>query len=111
MTELLALRHRPQTFDDVVGQRAVSVVLKAMVAKNQVPHALLLTGPRGSGKTSTARILAAALNCEAESRPCAQCPSCKAVQNGTSLAVLEIDAASNGLVQDVRALREQVLAI
>lgn len=105
----LALAYRPRTFDDLVGQRAVQVILRQMVAVNKVPHALLFDGSRGTGKTTTARILAAALNCQQDNKPCGQCPSCIATFDGSSLDVLEIDAASNGHVDDVRALRQQLL--
>lgn len=107
--ETLALKHRPRTFNDLVGQRAAQVILRQMVLKNQVPTALLFDGSRGTGKTSTARILAAALNCETPPGPCTHCPSCKAVYTGSSLDVVEIDAASNGLVDDIRQLRQQVM--
>lgn len=114
MPEMLALRYRPRTFADVVGQKAVHVVLSQMVKKDAVPHALLFEGGSGLGKTSTGRILAAALNCEAEDRPCTHCVSCKAVFAGNSPAVLEIDAASHGRVDDIRGtdtsmgLRERI---
>ncbi len=121
--ESLAVRYRPATFDDLVGQRAVNVVLRAMVQAGKIPTALLFKGCRGTGKTTTARILAAALNCEASGEaggaaggeagvgavPCTQCVSCKAVAAGTSVDLIEIDAASHGLVDDIRALRQQVL--
>jgi DNA polymerase III subunit gamma/tau len=103
----LARKHRPRTFDQVAGQRQVSLVLQAMVRNGTVPPALLFHGTRGSGKTSTARILGAALNCGEYG--CGQCESCRAVAAGTSLDVHEIDAASNGLVADVRRLKELVL--
>lgn len=109
MTETLALRYRPHTFDDLVGQPAVQVILKRMVVTGRIPSALLFTGCRGTGKTTTARILAAALNCTAEDRPCGNCVSCKEIADGTSMDVLEIDAASNGLVDDIRQLRQTVL--
>lgn len=111
MTDTLALVYRPRVFADVIGQRSVSVILTRMVERNKVPTALLFTGSRGCGKTSTARILAAALNCTMteSSDPCGECVSCKSVYDGTSLDVLEIDAASNGLVADIRQLREHIL--
>ncbi len=105
----LALKYRPRTFADLVGQPQVQVVLQQMVKLGRVPDALLLDGTRGSGKTSTARILAAALNCHEPEKPCGQCASCKATFDGSSLDVIEIDAASNGLVEDIRALRQQVM--
>jgi DNA polymerase-3 subunit gamma/tau len=107
--ETLALSHRPATFEDLIGQNAVTVVLRQMVARQQVPTALLFKGSRGTGKTSTARILAAALNCETPPGPCGHCVSCKSVYTGTSLDLIEVDAASNGLVENIRDLRQQVL--
>lgn len=109
MKEPLALRYRPKTFDDLVGQVSVQVILREMVKRDAVPSALLFDGVRGSGKTTSARILAASLNCDAEVVPCGTCPSCKSIFDGSSLDVQEIDAASNGLVSDIRALVEQVL--
>ncbi len=107
--EALATKYRPATFDDLVGQRAVHVPLRRMVEAGKVPGALLFAGCRGTGKTTTARILAAALNCDTPPVPCAACPACKAIATGSSLDLVEIDAASNGHVDDIRALRQQVL--
>ncbi len=105
-----ALEFRPRTFADVVGQGHVKAVLKAMVSQHRVPPALLFGGSRGTGKTTTARIFAAALNCESpvDGDSCAACVPCKAVAAGNSMAVLEIDAASNGLVDDIRKIKEMV---
>jgi DNA polymerase-3 subunit gamma/tau len=105
----LALAYRPRSFDDLVGQPAVQVLLRQMIKVGQVPTALLFEGSRGTGKTTTARILAAALNCADTTKPCGTCTSCKAVFDGSSMDVIEIDAASNGLVDDVRQLRQQLL--
>ena len=106
----LALEFRPRTFADVVGQGHVKAVLKAMVVQHRVPPALLFGGSRGTGKTTTARIFAAALNCESPNAgdSCAECVSCKEVAAGISVPVLEIDAASNGLVDDIRKIKEMV---
>jgi DNA polymerase III subunit gamma/tau len=109
MTDTLALTWRPRTFTDLVGQPAVQIILQQMVKVGRVPTALMFDGCRGTGKTTTARILAAALNCETDTKPCGTCPSCKATFDGSSLDVIEIDAASNGLVDDIRALRQQVM--
>lgn len=113
MPESLARKYRPARFSDVVGQTHVAAILYAMAYRHQVPEAILLSGSRGSGKTSTARITAAAVNCEAEPGPaeqwpCQACPSCKSILNGSSVDVLEIDAASNGGVEEIRKLRSLV---
>lgn len=100
----LTLEFRPARFTDVVGQPWVSLVLDNMVRKNDVPAALVFHGERGTGKTSTARILAAALNCEGEDRPCLECDSCMAIRKGASVDVIEIDAATNGRAEDMRRL-------
>ena len=109
----LALRYRPKTFADVTGQKLAVVPLYRMARLGTMPSALLLSGKHGSGKTSTARIVGAALNCEAEDQPadkwpCGSCPSCEAVAAGNSLDVIEVDAASNGGVDAVRKLRDLV---
>ena len=106
--EALALRWRPQTFADVLAQPQVTQTLTNAVAAGRIHHAYLFCGPRGTGKTTTARILAKALNCEKgpTPTPCNECPSCVAITRGTSIDVLEIDAASNTGVDDVRELRE-----
>jgi len=100
---------RPQTFSDLVGQDHVVGTLVNALRTGQVHHALLFTGTRGTGKTSTARILAKALNCERgpTPEPCNQCEQCVAITEGTSLDVIEIDAASHGSVDDARDLREK----
>ncbi|MBI4502513.1 MAG: DNA polymerase III subunit gamma/tau, partial [Gemmatimonadetes bacterium] len=112
----LARKYRPRRFADLVGQEHVAAGLEGAVAKNRVAHAYLLTGPRGVGKTSAARILAMALNCErraeveARGEPCAQCDSCNRIWAGsTNLDVVEIDAASNRGVDDARDLRERAM--
>lgn len=104
----LALEFRPRKFGEVAGQPWVSLVLEMMVAKGEVPPGLLFEGPRGTGKTSTARILAAALNCEDGSRPCGQCESCRAVRQAGSVDVIEVDAATNGRAEDIRRLCDLV---
>jgi DNA polymerase-3 subunit gamma/tau len=103
-------RHRPRTFADVVGQEHVVRTLRNAVQRNRVHHAYLFVGSRGTGKTSMAKILAACLNCERGPtiEPDGTCPSCVAIANATSLDVIEMDAASNNSVDDVRDLRERV---
>jgi DNA polymerase III subunit gamma/tau len=103
-------RHRPRTFADVVGQEQIVRTLSNAVTRGKVHHAYLFVGSRGTGKTSTAKILAACLNCEhgPTIEPCGVCESCVAIANATSLDVIEMDAASNNSVDDIRDLREKV---
>jgi len=103
-------RARPRRFDEVVGQEHVKDVLLAALRLGRVGHAYLFSGPRGVGKTTTARLLAMAVNCDAEApeRPCGACESCLLVQRGDHPDVIELDAASNNSVDDVRDLREKV---
>ena len=103
-------RHRPRTFADVVGQEQVVRTLSNAVTRSQVHHAYLFVGSRGTGKTSMAKILAACLNCDEGPTvsPCGVCDACRAIQNASSLDVIEMDAASNNSVDDIRDLREKV---
>ena len=112
-------RHRPRTFDDVVGQEHVVRTLRNAIARDRVHHAYLFVGSRGTGKTSMAKILAASLNCQGEAgggkgpggptvTPCGACTSCRSIADATSLDVIEMDAASNNSVDDIRDLREKV---
>jgi DNA polymerase III subunit gamma/tau len=107
---VFARKWRPQTFDDVVGQEHVTDTLKKAIEKNRIAHAYIFSGTRGVGKTTTARILARALNCEKgpTATPCGVCASCKGIAGGSSFDVLEIDGASNNSVDDIRELRDNV---
>jgi DNA polymerase III subunit gamma/tau len=103
-------RHRPRTFADVVGQEPVVRTLRNAIERGKVHHAYLFVGSRGTGKTSMAKILAACLNCEngPTIEPCGVCDSCRSIATATSLDVIEMDAASNNSVDDIRELRESV---
>jgi len=107
---VFARKWRPLTFEDVVGQEHITETLKKAIEKNRVAHAYIFTGTRGVGKTTTARILARALNCEKgpTPTPCGECTNCKDIISGSSFDVLEIDGASNNSVNDIRDLRENI---
>ena len=111
--EVTATRRRPQHFEDLAGQEFVAETLKNSIKTGQIAHAYLFAGPRGCGKTSSARILAKALNCQHSegptSEPCGECESCKAITNSSSLDVIEIDGASNTSVNDVRQIKDEVM--
>ena len=111
MYQALYRKWRPRTFDDVVGQTHITETLKRQVAAGRLSHAYLFTGTRGTGKTTCAKILARAVNCEhpVDGNPCNQCPACLGIENGSILDVLELDAASNNGVDQVRALRDEAV--
>ena len=106
--QAIARKYRPETFSEVVGQSHVTGTLRAALRKDKLSHAYLFSGPRGCGKTTVARLLAKAINCQTnrEGDPCGTCPTCVAIARGSYLDVLEIDAASNTGVDNIRDLRE-----
>lgn len=108
--EVTATRRRPQKFEDLIGQEFVAATLKNSIQSGKIAHAYLFSGPRGCGKTSTARIFAKALNCEKgpTPSPCGECSACKEITKGSSLDVIEIDGASNTSVNDVRQIKDEV---
>ena len=109
--QALYRKYRPQTFDEVVGQIGVTQTLQAQLQSGKLSHAYLFTGSRGTGKTSCAKILAKAVNCEhpENGNPCNKCRACLAIDSGSCMDVLEIDAASNNGVDNVRALRDDAI--
>ena len=111
MYQALYRKWRPKTFSDVIGQSHITETLQKQVAEGRTSHAYLFTGTRGTGKTTCAKILAKAVNCEhpVNGDPCCQCPSCLGIENGSFLDVLELDAASNNGVDQVRALRDEAI--
>ena len=111
MYQALYRKWRPRTFDDVVGQAHITDTLKQQVATNRLSHAYLFTGTRGTGKTSCAKIMARAVNCQnpQDGNPCNACLACLGIENGSILDVLELDAASNNGVDQVRALRDEAV--
>ena len=111
MYQALYRKWRSRTFDQVVGQEHVTQTLKRQVETGRLSHAYLFTGTRGTGKTSCAKLLARAVNCEhpVEGSPCNACPACLGIENGSILDVLELDAASNNRVDDIRAILDEAV--
>ena len=101
-------KYRPETFENVVGQKHIIKTLLNAIENNKVAHAYIFSGPRGTGKTTTAKLLAKALNCDCENKPCNECANCKAILDGSHPDIIEIDAASNNGVDEVRELIEKV---
>ena len=108
--QVTARKWRPQKFDDVVGQEHITATLKNAIKTNRIAHAFIFTGPRGVGKTTTARILAKALNCEnpQDAEPCNECAMCKTINDSQTMDIIEIDGASNRGIDEIRTLRESV---
>ena len=108
--QVLARKWRPQNFEEVVGQEPITKTLQNAISQGRIAHAFLFSGPRGVGKTSVARILAKALNCQEgpTPHPCNQCQACREITLGSSMDVLEIDGASNRGIDEVRDIREKI---
>ena len=111
MPTVLYRKYRAQNFDEIVAQEHITKILKNAVKSNQLSHAYLFVGSRGTGKTSTARILAKAVNCmnpKKDGNPCNECEACVAITNGNYMDLVEIDAASNRGIDQIRELKERI---
>lgn len=111
MYQALYRKWRPKTFDEVVGQAHITETLKNQVRTGRLSHAYLFIGTRGTGKTTCAKILAKAVNCEhpVNGNPCGKCPACLGIEDGSVMDIVELDAASNNGVDNVRALRDEAV--
>jgi DNA polymerase III subunit gamma/tau len=108
--KVTALKWRPKKFSELIGQEHITTTLQNSIRGNRIAHAYLFTGPRGVGKTSTARILAKTLNClnPKDTEPCNECELCKDIQSNRTLDIIEIDGASNRGIDEIRTLRESL---
>ena len=111
MYQALYRKWRPRRFDDVVEQEHITGTLKRQVQSGRLSHAYLFTGTRGTGKTTCAKLLARAVNCQCseDGNPCNRCPACLGIEGGSVLDVLELDAASNNKVDDIRAILDEAV--
>ena len=110
MYQALYRKYRPKTFDDILGQNHVTKILKNQVKSGNIGHAYLFSGTRGTGKTSAAKVLARAVNClnPVDGNPCNECSVCKSILDESLMDVIEMDAASNRKIEDIRELKEKI---